>query len=117
LQPDEGVHWRFEAKVPDTVADTRSVDMEFHYADSFSTTAIPESYERLLLDALTGDASLFTREDEVETAWNLIDPIIAGWEATKQSVASYEPGSWGPHEADELLKRDGRKWFAQDGQS
>src|SRR6266508_3775889 len=76
LQPDEGVHWRFEAKVPDTVAQLRSVDMEFHYADSFGKTAIPEAYERLLLDTMTGDASLFTRADEVETAWGIIDPII-----------------------------------------
>src|SRR5574341_1880470 len=75
LQPDEGIHWRFEAKVPDTATDMRSVDMEFHYADSFGKTAIPEAYERLLLDALAGDASLFTRADEVETAWGLIDQI------------------------------------------
>lgn len=115
LQPDEGVHWRFEAKVPDTIADMRSVDMEFHYADSFATTAIPESYERLLLDTLTGDASLFTREDEVETAWSLIDPILEGWEATKQPIAFYDPDSWGPSEADELLARDGRKWSRWDG--
>jgi len=74
LQPDEGVHWRFEAKVPIPSRKLRSVDMEFHYADSFGKTAIPEAYERLLLDTLTGDASLFTRADEVETAWNLIDP-------------------------------------------
>jgi glucose-6-phosphate 1-dehydrogenase len=115
LQPDEGVHWRFEAKVPDTVSQLRSVDMEFHYADSFGTTAIPESYERLLLDTLTGDASLFTRADEVETAWSLIDPIIETWDANKQPVAQYEPGSWGPAEADELLTRDERKWSTWDG--
>jgi glucose-6-phosphate 1-dehydrogenase len=115
LQPDEGVHWRFEAKKPDTVAELGSVDMEFHYADSFGKTAIPESYERLLLDALTGDASLFTREDEVETAWRLIDPIISGWEATKQPIAFYEPGSWGPAEAEQLLSRDGRTWSTWDG--
>jgi len=115
LQPDEGVHWRFEAKVPDKVSELRSVDMEFHYADSFSTTAIPEAYERLLLDSLTGDASLFTRADEVETAWGLIDPIIEGWENAKQPIAVYDPGSWGPTEADELLARDGRTWSTWDG--
>lgn len=76
LQPDEGVHLRFEAKAPDTVAESRSVDMEFHYAEAFGRTAIPESYERLLLDALQGDASLFTRADEVDSAWSLIDPIL-----------------------------------------
>jgi glucose-6-phosphate 1-dehydrogenase len=115
LQPDEGVHWRFEAKVPDTVSEMRSVDMEFHYADSFGKTAIPESYERLLLDTLTGDASLFTREDEVETAWSLIDPIITGWESAKQPITFYDPGSWGPVEADELLARDGQTWSTWDG--
>ena len=115
LQPDEGVHLRFEAKVPDTVSKLRSVDMEFHYADSFGKTAIPEAYERLLLDTITGDASLFTRADEVETAWGLIDPIIQAWEAQQPPLASYEPGSWGPAEADELLARDKRKWSTWDG--
>jgi glucose-6-phosphate 1-dehydrogenase len=115
LQPDEGIHWRFEAKVPDTVSDMRSVDMEFHYADSFGKTAIPEAYERLLLDALTGDASLFTRADEVETAWGLIDPILEAWKSNSQPLPTYEPGTWGPAEADELLARDGRKWNMWDG--
>ena len=114
LQPDEGIHLRFEAKVPDTVAKMRSVDMEFHYADSFGKTAIPESYERLLLDALNGDPSLFTRADEVETAWALIDPIIQAWESQNKLPAFYEPGSWGPKEADELLARDNRKWSTWD---
>lgn len=117
LQPDEGMHLRFEAKVPDTGSQMRSVDMEFHYADSFGKTAIPESYERLLLDVLTGDASLFTRADEVETAWGWIDPILHEWEkpSGKPLLAFYEPGSWGPAEADELLAKDGRKWSTWDG--
>jgi glucose-6-phosphate 1-dehydrogenase len=117
LQPDEGMHLRFEAKEPDTVSQMRSVDMEFHYADSFGKTAIPEAYERLLLDTITGDASLFTRADEVETAWGVIDPIIRTWEdsSSKQSLASYEPGSWGPKEADKLLAQENRKWSTWDG--
>ncbi|MBN2117838.1 MAG: glucose-6-phosphate dehydrogenase [Anaerolineales bacterium] len=115
LQPDEGMHLRFEAKVPDTVSETRSVDMEFHYADSFGKTAIPEAYERLLLDIMTGDASLFTRADEVETAWGLIDPILRAWDSQKQPLAFYEPGSWGPKEADELLAQEKRKWSTWDG--
>lgn len=117
LQPDEGIHWRFEAKVPDTASELRSVDMEFHYADSFGKTAIPEAYERLLLDTLMGDASLFTRADEVETAWGIIDPILRVWEDTagKQPLAFYEPGSWGPAEADELLGKENRKWSTWDG--
>ena len=117
LQPDEGMHLRFEAKVPDTGAEMRSVDMEFHYADSFGKTAIPESYERLLLDVLSGDASLFTRADEVETAWGIIDPILQAWESPSgnQPLAVYEPRSWGPQEADELLARENRKWSTWDG--
>jgi len=115
LQPDEGVHWRFEAKVPDTIADTRSVDMEFHYADSFGKTAIPEAYERLLLDTITGDASLFTRADEVETAWGLIDPIVEAWSRSKEKIPEYLKGSWGPAEADALLAQDGCSWSTWDG--
>ncbi len=115
LQPDEGVHWRFEAKVPDTISQTRSVDMEFHYAEAFGKTAIPEAYERLLLDTITGDASLFTRADEVETAWGLIDPILQVWSANEQPMATYDVGSWGPKEADDLLSSEGRTWSTWDG--
>ncbi len=115
LQPDEGMHLRFEAKVPDTVAEMRSVDMEFHYADSFGKTAIPEAYERLLLDVLSGDASLFTRADEVETAWGIIDPIIHAWDTQKPPLAFYQPGTWGPAEADDLLAQDKRKWSTWNG--
>jgi len=115
LQPDEGVHLRFEAKAPDTVAETRSVDMEFHYAEAFGQTAIPESYERLLLDALQGDASLFTRADEVETAWALIDPILQTWEKHQTPpLAVYRPDSWGPAESDAMLARDGRRWMHEE---
>jgi glucose-6-phosphate 1-dehydrogenase len=112
LQPDEGIHWRFEAKVPDTVAAVRAVDMEFHYAESFEGTEIPESYERLLVDTIVGDASLFTRADEVETAWGLIDPILQAWaSADLPRLSTYIPGSWGPAEADALLAQDGRGWM------
>ena len=85
--------------------------MDFHYLDAFSETALPEAYERLLLDALKGDASLFARSDGIELAWKLIDPVIQGdstLEANKMAV--YEPGSWGPAGADDLLTRDGRVW-------
>jgi glucose-6-phosphate 1-dehydrogenase len=115
LQPDEGMHLRFEAKVPDTVSEMRSVDMEFHYEDSFGKTAIPEAYERLLLDVLTGDPSLFTRADEVETAWGIIDPIIRAWDKQKEPLPVYESGTWGPAETDELLAKDKRKWSTWDG--
>ncbi|MGC8782078.1 MAG: glucose-6-phosphate dehydrogenase [Anaerolineae bacterium] len=111
LQPDEGIHLRTQAKVPDTVADMHTVSLAFHYRDSFEANPIPEAYERLLLDALHGDASLFTRGDRAELAWRLLDPILAAWQAGKAPLATYEPGSWGPAEADELLARDGRAWL------
>ncbi len=111
IQPDEGIHFRFEAKVPETIAHMRSVDMSFHYADSFGASSIPDAYERLLLDALTGDAALFIRSDAIELAWSLIDPIINAWETSNMSLVQYHRGSWGPEEADALLARDGRIWL------
>jgi glucose-6-phosphate 1-dehydrogenase len=117
VQPDEGMHLRFEAKVPDTVAEMRSVDMEFHYADDFEGIAIPEAYERLLLDALNGDASLFARSDGIELSWKVIDPILQGFrEDEAPPLEIYERGSWGPAGADELLGRDGRSWQSGCGQ-
>jgi len=112
IQPDEGVHLTFEAKKPDSAREGRSVDMEFHYADAFGECAIPDAYERLILDALQGDAALFTRSDGIEAAWKLIDPVVAGWEAEDgPQLAVYPRGSWGPREADDLLAGDGgRAW-------
>jgi glucose-6-phosphate 1-dehydrogenase len=110
IQPDEGIHLRFEAKVPDAEQEVRSVDMDFHYRSSFDE-ALPEAYERLLLEVLAGDASLFTRSDSIEAAWRLLDPILQGWEAQKgPKLAVYPERSWGPAEADDLLTRDGRGW-------
>jgi glucose-6-phosphate 1-dehydrogenase len=115
LQPDEGVHLRFEAKAPDTVNETRSVDMEFKYSEAFGQTTIPEAYERLLLDAIQGDAALFTRADEVEAAWALIDPILQTWDTHQTPpLAVYKPGTWGPPEAYDLLARDGRRWLNEE---
>ncbi len=112
IQPDEGMHFRFEAKVPDTVADLRSVDMEFHYAEDFDGIAIPDAYERLLMDALHGDPSLFAREDEVELSWKIVDPFIETFESGDgPPLELYELGSWGPKGADELMARDGRGWL------
>jgi glucose-6-phosphate 1-dehydrogenase len=110
IQPDEGIHLRFEAKVPDFEQAMRSVDMDFHYRSSFNGS-LPEAYERLLLDALAGDATLFTRSDSIEAAWNLLDPILKDWEAQAGSgLLVYPVGSWGPAEADQLLARDERNW-------
>ncbi len=112
IQPDEGIHFRFEAKVPDTVSELRSANMTFHYGDMCEFSNIPEAYERLLLDALIGDATLFIRSDAIEMAWRLIDPIIENWHTRgSPEMATYEPGTWGPAEADALLSRDGRAWI------
>jgi glucose-6-phosphate 1-dehydrogenase len=112
LQPDEGIHQRFVVKVPDTPDDSRSTDMTFHYRDVFGELAIPEAYERLLLDALHGDASLFTRGDRDELAWELLDPIMTAWqEPSGPPLFTYDQGSWGPTAADRLLERDGRSWL------
>ena len=110
IQPDEGIHLHFQAKVPDSDEEMAAVEMDFHYKDSFTGT-LPDAYERLLQDALMGDASLFTRSDCIEAAWKLIDPIIQNWElnATPE-LSSYAPGDWGPVEAEQLLARDGRTW-------
>ena len=111
LQPDEGIHLRFEAKEPGTRMRTRPVDMEFHYTEHFGASALPDAYERLLLDAMQADASLFARADEIELAWGLVDPILAGWgQPAAPPLVFYEPGSWGPAEADDLLAQDGRAW-------
>ncbi len=111
IQPDEGIHLQIEQKVPDSAEETRSVSLDFHYRSSFNDRSIPDAYERLLLDAIQGDASLFTRSDGIEAAWQLVDPVLSGWLSdSAPPVMSYEPGSWGPAEADELLARDGRIW-------
>jgi glucose-6-phosphate 1-dehydrogenase len=111
IQPNEGIHLRFLAKVPDAGLQTRPVDMDFHYKDSFGSTSIPEAYERLLLDALIGDASLFARSDVIELSWKFIDSIRAGWECEfAPPLLRYSPASWGPDSANTLLGREGRWW-------
>jgi glucose-6-phosphate 1-dehydrogenase len=116
LQPNEGIHLRFEAKVPDTAAEMQMVEMNFHYQDAFGPASIPEAYERLLMDALNGDPSLFIRADQAELAWELIDPIIAACESQDAPpLAIYDPGSFGPIEADRFLARDGRSWLRSCG--
>ena len=110
IQPDEGIHLMFEAKVPDSDQDMRSVDMDFHYQDLF-TGVLPDAYERLLVEALRGDAALFTRSDGIEAAWKLIDSVANGWQTSNiPDLALYRRGSWGPTEASTLLARDGRLW-------
>jgi glucose-6-phosphate 1-dehydrogenase len=133
IQPDEGILLRFAAKVPELGLDVRSVNMDFTYGSTFLTDA-PEAYETLLLDAMLGDASLFTRADEVEAAWGLVTPLNRMWQAwgtgggsekgeregrsrarrqagqPDGSLQPYAAGTWGPEAADRLLERDGRRW-------
>jgi glucose-6-phosphate 1-dehydrogenase len=111
IQPDEGISLRMQAKMPGTSFRIEPVKMDFHYGTSFGK-ASPEAYERLLLDAMSGDATLFARRDEVEEAWAFVDPIENAWAATKDApgLFFYPAGSWGPEEADDLLARDGRTW-------
>ena len=112
IQPDEGIDLRFETKVPDTVSDSRSVNMSHTYREAFPDIVLPDAYERLLLDAIKGDASLFARYDGIEAAWRLIDPVISGWalSANAPALHIYPRGSWGPAAADELLARSGHAW-------
>jgi len=111
IQPDEGISLRMQAKMPGTSFRIEPVKMDFHYGTSFGK-ASPEAYERLLLDAMSGDATLFARRDEVEEAWAFIDIIENSWAAKKNApeLFFYPSGSWGPEAADELLARDGRAW-------
>ena len=109
IQPDEGITLRFGAKVPGHHFEVRSASMEFSYEATFHEES-PEAYERLMLDALIGDPTLFIRSDEVEQCWRIIDPIIAHWQDSSGRIPFYEAASWGPAEADQLLARDGRQW-------
>ena len=110
IQPNEGIALVFDAKVPGQEMQLRSVNMDFLYGSSFGVEP-PEAYERLLLDCMLGDSTLFTRIDESEYSWRLVDNIEHAW--TRQpisTIARYEPGTWGPKEADALIERDGRTW-------
>jgi glucose-6-phosphate 1-dehydrogenase len=111
IQPDEGVSLRMLSKVPGVAMRMEPVKMDFRYATSFGKAG-PLAYERLLLDAMAGDATLFARRDEVEHAWRFIDGIEAAWHKSSHPppMAEYPAGSWGPPAADELLERDGRTW-------
>ena len=112
IQPDEGIALRFGAKVPGQSMRIRNVTMDFLYGSSFLKES-PEAYERLLLDAMLGDPTLFAREDEVEEAWRICTAILDGWRAhppDRDSLPNYDAGSWGPEEAREFMARDGRQW-------
>jgi glucose-6-phosphate 1-dehydrogenase len=110
IQPDEGISLRMMAKIPGINLRIEPVKMDFHYGTSFGKPS-PEAYERLLLDAMSGDATLFARRDEVEGAWAFIDIIEQAWAKKNAPPLTFYPaGTWGPEQADELLERDGRSW-------
>jgi glucose-6-phosphate 1-dehydrogenase len=109
IQPEEGISLRFGAKVPTAGIRIRSVNMDFLYMSSFLLDA-PDAYERLIMDALLGDPTLFTRADEVETAWRLIDPIEASWREGRPPLQTYAAGTWGPEAADKLIEGEDREW-------
>jgi len=110
LQPNEGISLRFTGKVPGVGYGLRPVRMHFSYDSEFGAYT-PEAYERLLLDAIAGDATLFIRRDEVEQAWEIADSIRAGWDGIPlDESAFYDAGTWGPEPANPLLTRSGRAW-------
>jgi glucose-6-phosphate 1-dehydrogenase len=109
IQPDEGVSLAIGAKVPGQGLQIRTVHMDFLYGGAFRTD-MPEAYERLLLDCMRGDSTLFTREDEVVEQWKLVDAIVAAWQRDRPSFPNYAAGTWGPQTADDILQRDGRAW-------
>jgi glucose-6-phosphate 1-dehydrogenase len=109
IQPDEGISLKFDSKVPGPTVRTAPVTMEFRYATSFGAEP-PEAYERLLLETMLGDSTLFARRDEVETAWAWLDPLLKAWSADGRAPEPYAAGTWGPEAADKLIEKDGRKW-------
>jgi glucose-6-phosphate 1-dehydrogenase len=111
IQPAEGMQLHFQTKVPDAGMEMRLTDLDFRFDERFDR-ALPEAYERLLLDVLAGDASLFARSDEVELAWGIIDPIQRAWEQKGlPEMAEYEPGQWGPTASSKWMWHDGRDWL------
>ena len=115
VQPDEGLHLEFQAKAPDEKVKLSPVDLEFHYGDSFGGQAIPDAYERLLLDALNGDASLFTRRDEIEEVWEIMDRVIQGLALPgAPRPSSYPIGSHGPEAVEIFVAKFWSHWQHRD---
>jgi len=109
IQPEEGISLKFSAKLPSGGVRLRTVNMDFLYLSSFVVDA-PDAYERLLVDCMLGDPTLFTRADEVEHAWGFVDPIEVAWRAGRPPLEFYKAGTWGPKGSDRLLEADGHKW-------
>ncbi len=109
IQPNEGITVRFAAKLPGQAMRIRQVNMDFRYGSSFGVKP-PEAYERLLLDCMLGDSTLYARRDMVERCWEIVMPVLEKWKTPPQDFPNYEAGSWGPPSAFSLMERDGRKW-------
>ena len=111
VQPNEGITLRFNAKVPGQVTNIRGVNMDFRYGSSFGAR-LAEAYERLLLDCILGDSTLYARRDMTERGWEIVTPVLARWaeELPGDMFPNYEAGSWGPKASDDMLARDGRTW-------
>ncbi len=114
IQPDAEISLIVELKKPGTLNDLIPVELDMLYGEAFKVP-LKDAYERLLLDALNGDAVLFMREDEIDAAWRVVDPLLAYWNQDPADFPNYAAGTWGPEAADELLARDGRKWLSLDG--
>jgi glucose-6-phosphate 1-dehydrogenase len=109
IQPNEGITLRFAAKLPGQAMRIRPVNMDFRYGSSFGVKS-PEAYERLLLDCMLGDSTLYARRDMVERGWEIVAPILEAWKKPAIDFPNYEAGTWGPTAAVELIERDGRRW-------
>ncbi|HEY0319554.1 MAG TPA: glucose-6-phosphate dehydrogenase [Pyrinomonadaceae bacterium] len=109
IQPNEGITLRFGAKLPGQMMRIRWVNMDFRYGSSFGVHT-PEAYERLLLDCILGDSTLYARRDMVERGWEIVTPILEAWKKPASDFPNYEAGTWGPKAAFELIERDGRHW-------
>jgi glucose-6-phosphate 1-dehydrogenase len=109
VQPEEGISLRFLSKLPGSGMKLRPVSMDFKYGSSFGVRS-PSAYETLLVDALTGDATLYTRQDMVEASWRAVQPLIEDWSDREFHFPNYPAGSWGPRASDEMLARRGHEW-------
>src|SRR5438552_4551568 len=114
VQPDEGISWRLNGKVPGGTMSIKPVALDMFYKTTFNKEA-PEAYERLIFDATTGDQTLFIRGDEAEAAWAVIDPVEQGWKQSQRAPEEYVTGTWGPKRAMDLIELDGRRWLHSNG--
>src|SRR5260370_16357061 len=109
VQPNEGISLRFGAKIPGHEFRIRKASVDLSYSEGYGESR-DDGYERVILDALIGDATLFIRADEVGRSWRIVDPLLAHWQEAEDPIPLYQAGTWGPREAAQLIERDGRRW-------